>query len=916
TRSELGLTLHHIVSDGWSVGVVLSELLRAYEAFAKGQEPELPLLPFQYGDYAEWEERWLEGEAAKQQLEYWSQRLAGPLPVVDLPADRERPKVQTFRGGKHGSRLSADLSLRIAELSRKHAATPFMTILAAFALVMNRQTGLDDLPIGVPFAGRNREGTDRLVGVFINTVVVRFDFQGDPTFEEHLLRTRSLALEAYRNADVPFDRVVDVLRPRRDPGRTPLFQVLVNSVSFGKRSRFELPGLAVELRGDAMATSKFDLTLYLGTDESGTGVTLSYNADLFHSARMGELLSQVEQVLELVTTRPDQRLSEISLLTPGAQALLPAPREPLGRTSEPPVLHGLAAPGERASRPAVTDPHTALDHGDLDRRSRGLARRLRAAGISHGDVVALRASRSADLVWGLCGVLRAGAGFVILDAAYPSARLVASLEAAAPRAWLESPGLPEVAAPVRAALDRPGWLLKAVLEPTWAEGAPGSDEEVKNPDPDDLAYIAFTSGTTGGLKGIVGGHGPLAHFLNWHIETFGLTADDRFSMISGLSHDPLLRDVFTPIRLGASIHIPDSDDLLAPERLREWMAREGITIAHLTPAMARVLAEGSTGSELESLRYAFLGGDVLTRDEERGLRRVAPSAQIVNFYGATETPQAMGFHVVPLETDAAPLPPRMPLGKGIDEVQLLVLGKDGRLAGVGELGEIGVRTPHLATGYLGDDALTRDRFVQNPFSGRSGDRLYRTGDLGRYGPDGSVQFAGRADTQVKVRGFRVELGEVEAALRDHPQVADAAAGLVESAPGDQRLVGYVVAAARLEAGSDTKLRELLRTHLKAALPAHMIPSSFVFLEALPLTRNGKVDRKALARLEAGAAGVPAGERKPPRTATEEILAGIWSEVLRVERVGVEDDFFEIGGHSLLATQVSSRVRKALGVELT
>jgi non-ribosomal peptide synthetase component F len=256
TRCELGLTLHHIVSDGWSVGVVLAELLKAYEAFAKGQEPDdLPLLPFQYGDYAEWEERWLGGEAAKQQLEYWSQRLAGPLPVVDLPADLERPKVQTFRGGKHGSRLSADLSLRIAELSRKHAATPFMTILAAFALVMNRQTGLDDLPIGVPFAGRNREGTDRLVGVFINTVVVRFDFQGDPTFEEHLLRTRSLALEAYRNADVPFDRVVDVLRPRRDPGRTPLFQVLVNSVSFGKRSRFELPGLAVELRGDAMAAS-------------------------------------------------------------------------------------------------------------------------------------------------------------------------------------------------------------------------------------------------------------------------------------------------------------------------------------------------------------------------------------------------------------------------------------------------------------------------------------------------------------------------------------------------------------------------------------------------------------------------------------------------------------------------------------
>ena len=411
------------------------------------------------------------------------------------------------------------------------------------------------------------------------------------------------------------------------------------------------------------------------------------------------------------------------------------------------------------------------------------------------------------------------------------------------------------------------------------------------------------------MKGILGGHGPLAHFLNWHVRTFGLTADDRFSMISGLSHDPLLRDVFTPIQLGASLHIPDPDDILAPGRLREWMASEGITVAHLTPAVARVLAEDSTGGELKQLRYVFLGGDVLTRDEVRGLRRVAPAASIVNFYGATETPQAMGWYLVPEESEKAPLPLQMPLGRGIDDVQLLVLGKGLGLAGIGEVGEIAVRTPHLARGYLGDEALTRERFVTSPFSGHPEDRLYRTGDLARYRPDGSVEFAGRADTQVKVRGFRVELGEIEAALREYPGI-EGAVVLAQDVPGgDRRLVAYLSHGAQGQPNATA-----LRNHLKGLLPVHMVPSSFAFLDRLPLTPSGKLDRKALMQLDAGPAS-GAREIVPPRTQAELFIAALWRDLLGIEGVSVYDNFFDLGGHSLLSMRLLAAIEKETGHRL-
>ncbi|HEX2189518.1 MAG TPA: amino acid adenylation domain-containing protein, partial [Longimicrobiaceae bacterium] len=545
------------------------------------------------------------------------------------------------------------------------------------------------------------------------------------------------------------------------------------------------------------------------------------------------------------------------------------------------------------------------------------AHRLLADGLRRGDVVAVHARRSASLAWALLGVLGAGGAFLVLDPAYPGIRLARQLRAARPRvllrlpesgplapeveAWLADAGVAALSLPARAEAERSGLLAG---HPT---GAPPVE-----PGPDDLAYVAFTSGTTGEPKGIVGTHGPLAHFVAWQAAEFGLTADDRFAMLSGLAHDPLLRDVFTPLSLGATLCVPDPVELASPGYLARWLAAEGVTAAHLTPAMASLLGSGAP-TALPALRHVFWGGDRVHGADVARLRPLAPHARSTVFYGATETPQAVGFHRVsgePAEAEA------LPVGRGIEGVQLLVLARGGGLAGIGEVGEVCVRTPHLARGYLHDEAATRDRFVPNPLAGDPADRVYRTGDLGRFRPDGTVQVLGRADAQVKVRGFRVEPGEVEAALREHPSVREAAVVLRDMAAGPA-LVAYVVPATADGASfppppcGEGPGEGVLRDWLRDRLPDYMVPAAFVALDALPLTPNGKLDRRALPAPEAGTGA----EHVAPRPGTEQALAEVWEEVLGVERVGAEDGFFALGGHSLLATRMVSRVREALGVEL-
>ncbi|MCP4663645.1 MAG: amino acid adenylation domain-containing protein, partial [bacterium] len=646
------------------------------------------------------------------------------------------------------------------------------------------------------------------------------------------------------------------------------------------------------------------------------------NADLFDRARMVEMLAQYAGLLEQIVADPEAEIGSYSLVTAGAGKLLPQPAEPLSARFEGTLHGGFARWAARfPEQVAAVDPGEEWSYGELDRRSNQLARYLVAHGVEPHAVVAIWAHRNAALVWALVGILKAGAAFVILDPAYPSARLREYVRRARPRGWLEIAGAGEPPVELRALVAELG-CSKLRLPRRSVAAAEGflADQPQDDPGvaigPDDLAYVSFTSGSTGEPKGILGRHGSLTHFLPWLKETFGFDRRDRHSLLSALSHDPLHRDVFMPLWYGAAIAIPDPVEIGTPGYLADWVRRCGLTILNLAPAMLQLLCQRSPGREppaaLDSLRYAFMVGDVLTRRDVAALYELSPSVRCVNYYGSTETQRSVSYFVVPRRAVAASAQALgkavLPLGKGIGDVELLVLSPAGRLAGIGELGEIHVRSRHLALGYLDDEDLTRERFGPNPFSDDPSDRLYRTGDLGRYLPDGNVEFAGRVDHQVQIRGYRIELGEIEAVLARHPAVRECTAAVSDDG-GDRRLAAYVVAATARRPGVGE-----LREHLTAQLPQYMVPAALVFLDSLPLTATGKVDRRALPAPDRIRAQ---GEEAfiPPRTPLEELVAGIWSEVLGVDRVGMRDHFFELGGHSLLATKVFARLNEALAAEL-
>ncbi len=866
------LVCHHIIGDGWSSAVLLSDLTQIYRAFAAGEPSPLLALPVQYADFASWQRTRLSDREMAEQLAGWRERLAPPLPVLDLPTDRPRPAVQSFRGMSEVLVVPPEVANGLRGLGADQGATPFMVLLSAFAVVLSRWSGQEDLIVGSPVAGRDRLELERMIGIFLNMLPLRVDLSGDPAFRGLLGRVRETALAAYTHKEVPVERILEEVQPGRDLSRSPLFQVLFNFLAFPHPS-LDVPGLAIETVPTREMPSRFDFTVY--AEEIRTGeisLDLVYNADLFDRATMTGFLAQLRRVLERAAAEPDTPISRISLLTPEAAAVLPDPRAPLA-TRDWTAVHERFAEQARLApdRPAVIDSEGAWTYGELAERSDRLARRLRDLGIGSGDVVAILAERSAPLVQALLAVLDAGAAFLVLDPAHPEARRQAALRQAAPR--------------VRIEIANGGLQVEAVAE------------AVRFPAPDDLAYVAFTSGSTGKPKGILGTHGPLAHFCAWHAETFGLGAGDRFSLLSGLAHDPLLRDVFTPLSLGATLCIPGPDDLGSPAG---WMARQAITVCHLTPALGQVLADG--GTALPDLRWAFFGGDVLTERDVARLRSFAPRVTCVNFYGTTETPQAMAWHNA---SGAGDWPARrVPVGRGIDGVQLLVLNGAGDLAAPGELGEVCVRTPHLSVGYLGDERLTAERYGANPFTSDPSDRIYRTGDLGRYRSDGAVDLAGRRDRQIQVRGFRVEPAEVEAALVLHPAVREAAV-LFRGA-----LTAWLAAAPGALRPGPAEMRDFLRR----LLPDPIVPEAFVWLERLPLTPNGKLDREAL----------PAPDREEgrteeiavaPATPEEERVAAIWRDLLRLERIGRHESFFELGGHSLLGARAVAALREAFGVEV-
>ncbi len=888
------LTVHHLVFDGWSSGIFVREVAAFYSGSATGTSPVLPALRIQYADYAAWERTALSEDLLRRELEYWKAQLGDAPARLELPTDRPRSVHPRHRGAVASGRATANTTARLNSLARELGATPYMVLLAAFAVLVGRLAGQRDVVVATPVVNRARSEAEPIIGCFMNTLAMRIKLARSMTFDALIAQVKETALAAEANKHVPFEKIVFELNPARDASRNPIVQVCLNVLALSDM-RLRLPGtVSTPIEGvveGVDAGSKFDITLYADTTE-GLRFELAYDSDLFDAERMSKMLRRFERLLDQAVAHPSSLVDRIDLTLDDERATLPDPTAPLAIRASRPVSARFAEHAAREpNRLAIADPAGSWSYGDLDAASNRVACWLLEAGVGVGDVVAILAERNARVVMALLGVLKAGAAFTLLDAEYPAGRLVEQIRIASPRAWINAADLGEPSAELVAGLG--GLPRLDLVAESHALSALSAERPPVEPTSDACAYIAFTSGTTGRPKGIAAAHRPLGHFIDWQVASFNLGPMDRFSVLSGLAHDPFLRDVFTPLAIGASAHLPPAALRLEADGLASWMSENRITACHLTPSLGGVLARAR--GTIPGLRHAFFAGEPLEANLVRSFCRLAPGAQVVNFYGATETPQAMGYFVVDAHTMTDPAP----VGRGIDGVQLLVLNDADALSAVGEGGEICVRTPYLAIGYVGEAA---GGFGVNPFTNDPADRVYRTGDRGRYLADGTVVVVGRRDEQVKIRGYRVELRDIQLAVLAQGGVAQAAVVLRERGPSP---VAYFAGEATVE--DVTK-------GLRQRLPDYMIPSAIVRLQALPLTPNGKLDRSKLPAASRGRGG-PSGRREEPPNEVEVAIMELWKKHFGIEKIGRHDNFFDLGGDPLGASRLAWSIQHALHFEV-
>ncbi|HEU0077678.1 MAG TPA: amino acid adenylation domain-containing protein, partial [Longimicrobiaceae bacterium] len=880
------LSMHHVVSDGWSMGVLFRELSALYAAYREGRESPLPELAVQYADYAVWQREQLAGEVLDRQLAYWRERLADAPALLELPTDHPRPPVKTYRGARVPVELSPELLDRLQALGRSEGATLYMTLLCAFQVLLGKYVGSEDVVVGSPIAGRTRGEVEDLIGFFVNTLVLRTDLSGDPSFREVLRRVREVTLGAYEHQEVPFEKLVAELQPERSLSHSPLFQVMFVLENAGGGGS-ALPGLSVSGVGAAMEIAKFDLSLTLGATAQGLRGGLNYSTDLFERGTVERMLGHLARVLEQVAADADVRLAQLELLSADERALV---LEEWNRTAaEYPAdrcIHELfeAQAAREPDAVAVEFEGETLRYGALNERANRLAHHLAGLGVGPEVRVGICLERGMEMIVSVLAVLKAGGAYVPLDPAYPAERLAFVLADAAVPVLVTQESL-------RAALPAGDGVAVVSVD---RDGERIAAEPAENPErgvsPDHLAYVIYTSGSTGTPKGVMVPHRGVPNLAYAQARRFGIDDTSRVLQFASLSFDAAVAELFDALLTGATLVMASREELHPGPGLLETLRRGRVTVATLPPSVLAMLPP----DDLPELRTVVSAGEAV---DAATVERWSGGRAFVNAYGPTETTVcATSTHC---EADG-----RVPaIGRALENVRVYVLDAAGRPAPVGVPGELCVGGVGVARGYLGRPGLTAGKFVPDPFGGETGARLYRTGDRVRWRPEGILEYLGRLDEQVKVRGFRIEPGEIEAVLSVHAEVREARVIVWEDAPGEQRLVAYVVG--DVEAG-------VLREHLLRELPEYMVPSAFVFLDALPLTANGKLDRKALPAPEYGAAEET---YVAPRTPVEEVLAGIWAEVLRLEQVGVEESFFELGGHSLLATWVVSRVREVFAVEL-
>lgn len=899
------VSVHHIVTDAWSLEVFQREFHALYAAFVAGRATPLPPLPIQFGDYTLWQREWLSGEVRAAELAHWTQALRGAPRVLDLPFAGKRPALLSYRGAAQLRRMARGMMPPLRALAQSERATMFMTTLAAFNVLLKRYTGQGDLVVGTPVACRDRPETGALIGFFVNTVVIRTELSGDPTFREVLRRTRDVCLSAFAHQDLPFEIVVEALQPDRDPSRNPLFQVTFQCTTDAGAEDDDPRSGAAESAADAApevhpAPAKFDLALNVWDSGGRLRAQADYSTDLFDDTAITRLLLHFERVLDSAARQPDVPVSRLPILSDRERREMldgwndTATDYPRHATLDQAFARRVAA---APAAIAVVEGDRSLTYAELDRRAAAVARQLRAQGVGAGHLAGLYLRRSTDLVVGLLGIVKAGAAYVPLDPEYPAERLEfmrrdASLRVVVTSGDGELPLFGDSCVPV------------PVLGASAVESADAS-VRAAGVTPESPAYVIYTSGSTGRPKGVVVTHRAVLRTVcdTNYIE---IGQADRVAQASNASFDAATFEIWGALLNGATLVIAPSDLLLEPDRLAERVRTLGLTTLFVTTAVLNQAAARAPRA-FAGLRCLLFGGEAAGAGAVRRVLREGPPQRLMHVYGPTESTTFTTFHPVASVPNHAS---SVPIGRPIANTSVYVLDGAMQPVPVGVVGELYIGGDGLARGYLHDAALTAERFVPHPFAGAPGQRLYRSGDLAKYLPGGVIEFVGRRDGQVKIRGFRIELGEVEALLRQHPDVDEVVAVCREDGNRPKRLVAYLVA--RPER---TLVAAELRAHLARIAPAYMLPTALVVLPALPLTANGKVDRAALPPPEDVQPPTRTDEGSRLRTPTEEIVSRIFAEVLGVKAIGIDVNFFESGGHSLLATQVVSRVREALRVDL-
>jgi len=895
------LTMHHIVSDGWSRGIIVREVGALYEAFSANRPSPLPELPIQYADYAVWQKEFLSAEVVESHLSYWMETLRDAPPVLNLPTDRPRPPVQTFNGASEPFQIPDGLASKLQALGAENNASLFMVLVGAFKALLARHTDREDIVIGTPVANRNKAELEGLIGFFINSLVLRIDLSGDPTFLQLLGRVREVTLGAYAHQELPFEKIVEVLQPKRNLSHAPLYQIafiLENT----PRAEVETEGLALTPLRTETVSSKFDLTLALAQFGQNLLGSVEYNTDLFDRSTIERMIASYVRVLGAVAGDPQLKLSELPLLTEAEWQHLVIEFNDTATEATPDncIQQLLAEQAQRSPQAiAVSFGRQELTYRELDRRANQVARFLQSSGVGRETPVALCLDRSLEMVVAILGVLKAGGAYVPIDTSYPVERIAFILSDARARLLLTEQKLAEGLATYEGRI--------VCLDSEWSRIAELSAEEVAATAwPENLAYVLYTSGSTGKPKGTMISHRGLINYLtNWCLTAYEIEKGKGAPVHSSISFDLTITGLFGPLLAGKKVVlVPESDRI---EGLAQVLRNEpGFSLVKITPAHLELLSRQLTPAEANVATNGFvIGGEALTSHAISFWQENAPHTALYNEYGPTEAVVGCCVYKVPAGAKFAGV---VPIGRPIPNTQLYILDRRLNPTPIGIPGEIHIGGSGLARGYLDRPRLTAERFMPDPFSRHEGARIYKTGDLARHLPDGNIEYLGRVDRQLKIRGYRVEPGEVESVLSSHGSVSDAVVIAIDDGQAGKRLVAYVVF--KDEAAPAT---DLLREYLRTKLPDYMVPSLFVTVASIPLTQNGKIDLAALPPVMSGTQ-TSGREYVAPRTPVEEMLAGIWSEVLGAPRVGINDNFFELGGHSLLAAQVLTRLREVFKID--